>query len=95
MLKNRAGRALLTWNELQGGLNAVNAEALEEHDRKRGPSHRRGCRCLGNIPASPSWMVLSRCNLKTRLKIQTVCLHGDMLGVFSALFFLQKFCPSG
>ncbi|XP_072572239.1 ras GTPase-activating-like protein IQGAP3 isoform X3 [Paramormyrops kingsleyae] len=33
VLKKRAGRALLTWNELQGGLNAVNADAQEEHDQ--------------------------------------------------------------
>ncbi|KAL4646730.1 ras GTPase-activating-like protein IQGAP3 [Arapaima gigas] len=32
-LKKQAGRALLTWNELQLGLNAVNTEAQEEHDQ--------------------------------------------------------------
>lgn len=33
-LKKKAGRALLTWNDLQGGLNAVNNAAQEEHDRE-------------------------------------------------------------
>ncbi|XP_028834928.1 ras GTPase-activating-like protein IQGAP3 [Denticeps clupeoides] len=32
-MKKRAGRALLTWNNLQGGLNSVNAAAQEEHDQ--------------------------------------------------------------
>ncbi|KAG7469536.1 hypothetical protein MATL_G00129770 [Megalops atlanticus] len=32
-LKRQAGRALLTWNELQGGLNAVNTTVQEEHDQ--------------------------------------------------------------
>lgn len=32
--KRQAGRALLTWNELQSGLNAVNATVQEEHDRE-------------------------------------------------------------
>ncbi|XP_046891515.1 ras GTPase-activating-like protein IQGAP3 [Hypomesus transpacificus] len=31
--KRQAGRALLTWNQLQGGLNAVNAAAQDEHDQ--------------------------------------------------------------
>lgn len=33
-LKWKAGRALLTWNELQSGVNGVNMAAQEEHDRK-------------------------------------------------------------
>uniref|UniRef100_A0AAR2LFP1 Ras-GAP domain-containing protein n=1 Tax=Pygocentrus nattereri TaxID=42514 RepID=A0AAR2LFP1_PYGNA len=32
-LKRKAGRALLTWNELQSGLNNVNMAAQEEHDQ--------------------------------------------------------------
>uniref|UniRef100_A0AAY5KI41 IQ motif containing GTPase activating protein 3 n=1 Tax=Esox lucius TaxID=8010 RepID=A0AAY5KI41_ESOLU len=32
-LRRKAGRALLTWNELQGGLNSVNRTAQEEHSR--------------------------------------------------------------
>lgn len=32
-LKSKAGRALLTWNELQSGLNSVNVAAQEEHDQ--------------------------------------------------------------
>ncbi|KAJ8287966.1 hypothetical protein COCON_G00006250 [Conger conger] len=32
-LKRQAGRALLTWNELQGGLNTVNTAVQEEHDQ--------------------------------------------------------------
>uniref|UniRef100_A0A8D0CK02 IQ motif containing GTPase activating protein 3 n=1 Tax=Scleropages formosus TaxID=113540 RepID=A0A8D0CK02_SCLFO len=32
--KKQAGRTLLTWNELQMGLNAVNTEVQEEHDRE-------------------------------------------------------------
>ncbi|KAG5271265.1 hypothetical protein AALO_G00177810 [Alosa alosa] len=32
-LKKKSGRALLTWNDLQGGLNAVNNAAQEEHDQ--------------------------------------------------------------
>ncbi|KAJ8354659.1 hypothetical protein SKAU_G00222260 [Synaphobranchus kaupii] len=32
-LKRQAGRVLLTWNELQGGLNTVNAAVQEEHDQ--------------------------------------------------------------
>uniref|UniRef100_A0A4W4G6A0 IQ motif containing GTPase activating protein 3 n=1 Tax=Electrophorus electricus TaxID=8005 RepID=A0A4W4G6A0_ELEEL len=31
--KRRAGRALLTWNELQSGLNTVNTAAQDEHDQ--------------------------------------------------------------
>uniref|UniRef100_A0A8C9VMN6 IQ motif containing GTPase activating protein 3 n=1 Tax=Scleropages formosus TaxID=113540 RepID=A0A8C9VMN6_SCLFO len=31
--KKQAGRTLLTWNELQMGLNAVNTEVQEEHDQ--------------------------------------------------------------
>jgi hypothetical protein len=31
--RRKAGRALLTWNDLQRGLNSVNAAAQEEHDR--------------------------------------------------------------
>uniref|UniRef100_A0A6Q2YIM3 IQ motif containing GTPase activating protein 3 n=1 Tax=Esox lucius TaxID=8010 RepID=A0A6Q2YIM3_ESOLU len=33
LLQRKAGRALLTWNELQGGLNSVNRTAQEEHSR--------------------------------------------------------------
>uniref|UniRef100_A0A6Q2Z7P3 IQ motif containing GTPase activating protein 3 n=1 Tax=Esox lucius TaxID=8010 RepID=A0A6Q2Z7P3_ESOLU len=32
-LRRKAGRALLTWNELQGGLNSVNRTAQEEHSQ--------------------------------------------------------------
>uniref|UniRef100_A0A8B9JX61 IQ motif containing GTPase activating protein 3 n=1 Tax=Astyanax mexicanus TaxID=7994 RepID=A0A8B9JX61_ASTMX len=32
-LKRKEGRALLTWNELQSGLNSVNVAAQEEHDQ--------------------------------------------------------------
>lgn len=32
-LRRQSGRALLTWNQLQGGLNAVNAAAQEEHEQ--------------------------------------------------------------
>ncbi|KAL7887531.1 hypothetical protein AOLI_G00052520 [Acnodon oligacanthus] len=32
-LKRKAGRTLLTWNELQSGLNSVNMAAQEEHDQ--------------------------------------------------------------
>uniref|UniRef100_A0A8C7G3B2 IQ motif containing GTPase activating protein 3 n=1 Tax=Oncorhynchus kisutch TaxID=8019 RepID=A0A8C7G3B2_ONCKI len=31
--RRKAGRALLTWNDLQRGLNSVNAAAQEEHDQ--------------------------------------------------------------
>lgn len=36
-LKRKAGRVLLTWNELQSGVNSVNTAAQEEHDRKYMP----------------------------------------------------------
>ncbi|KAJ8005447.1 hypothetical protein DPEC_G00146740 [Dallia pectoralis] len=32
-LRRKIGRVLLTWNELQGGLNSVNSSAQEEHDQ--------------------------------------------------------------
>ncbi|XP_063054723.1 ras GTPase-activating-like protein IQGAP3 [Engraulis encrasicolus] len=32
-LKKQSARTLLTWNDLQGGLNAVNTSAQEEHDQ--------------------------------------------------------------
>lgn len=32
--KRRAGKALLTWNDLQTGLNTVNTAAHEEHERQ-------------------------------------------------------------
>ncbi|KAL0984873.1 hypothetical protein UPYG_G00149790 [Umbra pygmaea] len=32
-LRRKAGRTLLTWNDLQGGLNSVNSAAQEEHDQ--------------------------------------------------------------
>ncbi|XP_060777825.1 ras GTPase-activating-like protein IQGAP3 [Neoarius graeffei] len=32
-LKRKAGRVLLTWNELQSGVNSVNTAAQEEHDQ--------------------------------------------------------------
>ncbi|XP_062848476.1 ras GTPase-activating-like protein IQGAP3 isoform X2 [Trichomycterus rosablanca] len=32
-LKRKAGRALLTWNDLQSGVNGVNLAAQEEHDQ--------------------------------------------------------------
>lgn len=34
--RRKAGRALLSWNDLQRGLNSVNAAAQEEHDRTFG-----------------------------------------------------------
>lgn len=33
-LKRKAGKVLLTWNELQSGVNRVNLAAQEEHNRK-------------------------------------------------------------
>lgn len=37
-LKRKAGRVLLSWNDLQSGVNSVNMTAQEEHDRKYMPS---------------------------------------------------------
>ena len=47
-LKRQAGRALLTWNELQGGLNTVNSAVQEEHDRE----------CSG-VPGPEMWLMAS------------------------------------
>ncbi len=33
-LKRRAGKALLTWNDLQTGLNTINTTAHGEHERQ-------------------------------------------------------------